>query len=52
MNNMITDDGTKSIIKLKKLTHLYIGWNKLTYLGVRWIIRDLKLLEALDGRFN
>jgi hypothetical protein len=52
MNNTITDEGSKSILKLKKLTHLYIGWNKLTYLGVRWIIKDLKCLEALDARLN
>jgi Leucine-rich repeat (LRR) protein len=52
MNNGITDEGSKSIIKLKKLTHLYIGWNKLTYLGVRWVMKDLRCLEALDARFN
>lgn len=49
---MITDEGTKVIIKLKKLTHLYIGWNKLGYLGVRWLIKDLGMLEALDARLN
>jgi hypothetical protein len=31
---------------------LYIGWNKLTYLGVRWLIKDLNSLEALDARLN
>lgn len=52
MNNLITDEGAKTIILLKKLSHLYIGWNKLTYLGVRWIIKDLNSLEALDARLN
>lgn len=51
-NNTVTDEGAKAIIQLKKLTHLYIGWNKLTYLGVRWIMKDLPLLEALDARLN
>lgn len=51
-NNSLTDEGAKDITELKKLTHLYIGWNKLTGLGVRWIMKDLKFLEALDVRFN
>lgn len=49
---MVSDEGAKIIIKLKKLTHLYIGWNKLTYLGVRWLIKDLSSLDALDARLN
>lgn len=50
-NNQVTDEAAKIIIKLTKLTHLYIGWNKLSYLGVRWLIKDLAL-DALDARYN
>ena len=52
MSNLITDEGVKTIVLLKKLSHLYIGWNKLTCLGVRWIIKDLSHLDALDARLN
>lgn len=50
-NNQITDEGTKSIIKLKKLNHLYLMSNQITKLGVGWLMKDLQC-QVLDVRFN
>jgi hypothetical protein len=42
----------KSILKLGKMTHLYISSNKLTAMSVKWTLKDLKEIMVFDVRFN
>lgn len=50
--NQVTDEGVRSLLDLKKLTHLYMMTNRLTEDSVHMVYASLPTLEVLDVRFN
>jgi len=50
--NLVTDEGVRSLLELKKLTHLYLMSNRLTEASVFMVYASLPLVVVLDVRFN